>query len=243
MRQEDVFGEEVVLVNGEGSIQIDAAEAAPRDVFSRNCARNWSIQITTAYRSVEYQEELFQKRKSRILPMEKIPKIIGKSFTRESSRNIPQGLRWIYYPFPIARRMMVLPIQQRESGSWNTRMNLVLFCAILRRKSILPASSTSPGIIAMWERKQPKKYGSREYAWRNICRNKKTAYAAFFIPCLLLERVYFIQARPHFDNIVFWIMQIALYRYAKEFAGSIQRKRTTCYFHTGINIFNLEEVI
>ena len=63
MRQEDVFGEEVVLVNGEGSIQIDAAEAAQEMFLAATAQGIGPFQITTAYRSVEYQEELFQKRK------------------------------------------------------------------------------------------------------------------------------------------------------------------------------------
>ena len=63
VRQEDVFGEEVVLVNGEGSIQIDAAEAAQEMFLAATAQGIGPFQITTAYRSVEYQEELFQKRK------------------------------------------------------------------------------------------------------------------------------------------------------------------------------------
>jgi len=64
VRQADVFGEEVLLVNGEGSINSEAAWAAKRmfqDAMADGIGR---YRLASAYRSIEYQDGLFNKRLS-----------------------------------------------------------------------------------------------------------------------------------------------------------------------------------
>lgn len=57
---DQIFGEEVALVNGSGYIQKDAAKAAKQMFLDAEKQNIGPYKITSAYRSVEYQEELFQ---------------------------------------------------------------------------------------------------------------------------------------------------------------------------------------
>lgn len=62
---DQVFGEEVALVNGSGCIQKDAAAAAKQMCLDAGKQGIGPYKIASAYRSVEYQEELFQARLAR----------------------------------------------------------------------------------------------------------------------------------------------------------------------------------
>lgn len=62
VRQSDIFGEEVLLVNGEGSVNGEAGWAAKRmfeDAMKEGVGR---YRLASAYRSTEYQDSLFNKR-------------------------------------------------------------------------------------------------------------------------------------------------------------------------------------
>ena len=63
VRLDSVFGDEVVLVNPDGSIQKDAAVAAREMFLDAQEEGVGPYKLTGAYRSVQYQDELFRKRK------------------------------------------------------------------------------------------------------------------------------------------------------------------------------------
>lgn len=61
----DAFGDEVALTNGEGMIEWQTAQAARKMFQAAQAAAVGRYKITSAYRSVSYQEQLFEARRAK----------------------------------------------------------------------------------------------------------------------------------------------------------------------------------
>ena len=61
--QADIFGDEVVLVNGEGSVNREAGEAAKKMFLAARAEGIGRYKLSSAYRSIAYQEKLWQARR------------------------------------------------------------------------------------------------------------------------------------------------------------------------------------